>query len=76
MCLEKDKRREKNSVVLTRELTSGASRMAAKSYKETTDVWESQQSPGQKRGQSPGTKREHVLLLLTSALNTKIAAVD
>lgn len=73
---EKDKRWEENSVVLPRGLTSGASRMAAQSCKETTDVWELQQSPGEKRGQSLGTKRGHVLLLLTSALSTRITAVD
>lgn len=57
--LEKGKRWEENSVVLTRGVTSGASRMAARSHKETTDVWEPQQSSGEKRGQSSGTKREH-----------------
>lgn len=56
MYLEKDKRWEENSVVLARGLTSGASRMAARSYKETTDVWEPQQSPGEKRG-NPLTQR-------------------
>lgn len=73
---EKHKRWEENPVVRTRGLTSGASRMAARSCKETTDVWEPQQSPGEKRGQSPGTNREHVLLLLTSGLSTRMAAVD
>lgn len=62
--------------VLTRGVTSGASRMAARSHKETTYVWEPQQSSGGKRGQTSGTKREHALLPLTSALSTRIAAVD
>lgn len=46
------------------------------SHKETTDVWEPQQSSGEKRGQSSGTERERSLLFLTSALSPRITAVD
>lgn len=54
-----------------REVTMGAPRMAARSCKETADVW---QCSDEKRGCSPCTKREHTHLLLSSSLHARTPA--
>lgn len=74
LTLRKAKRWEENSVVLTWGVTAGAPRMAARSCKGTTDVWKPQQRSGERRGCSPGTKRECIHLLLTSSLSAGITA--
>lgn len=66
---------EEKSVVLTRGVTTGASRMAAKICKETTDVWEPLHSSGEKTGNLPAQK-EHINSLLNSTLSSGIAAAD
>lgn len=66
---------EAHSVALTRQVSTEASRMAARAYKEATDVCEPLCTSDEMR-QPPDIKREHINLFFDSTQSSGATAAD